>query len=153
MTETERLAAIEAIKQVKARYFRGVDTADGELVRGILAEDCELDYVGCFVDPASGRDFFPAMSIVVRGRASWSSNGLSAIGIVTAHEGHTCEIEVGDDGTARGIWAMTDRLFMPPGGAFARLTGFGHYHETYAKVDGAWQIKTLRISRLRVEAV
>jgi hypothetical protein len=46
MEEVERLAAIEAIKQVKARYFRGVDTGNGELVRLILAEDCVLDYRG-----------------------------------------------------------------------------------------------------------
>ncbi len=47
MTETERLAAIEAIRQLKARYWRGVDLGDGELVRSVLAEDCELDYHGC----------------------------------------------------------------------------------------------------------
>ena len=43
MNEIERLTAIEQIKQVKARYFRGVDSCDGELVRSLLAEDCVLD--------------------------------------------------------------------------------------------------------------
>ena len=55
MTETERLAAIEAIKQIKARYWRGVDLCDGELVRSVLAEDCELDYHGCCADPQTKR--------------------------------------------------------------------------------------------------
>ena len=47
---------------------------------------------------------------------------------------------------------MTDRLYMPPGAPYALMTGYGHYHETYVKEDGAWKIKTIRISRLRVEA-
>ena len=47
---------------------------------------------------------------------------------------------------------MTDRLVMPPGAPFAQMTGYGYYHETYENVGGGWKIKTLRISRLRVEA-
>lgn len=152
MTETERLGAIEAIKLLKARYFRGVDTADGELVRGILAADCELDYRGCCTDPATGKDFMPAMNIVLRGSANWSAAGFAKAGIVSVHQGHHCEIEPTDRDHARGVWAMSDRLFMPAGMPFALMTGYGYYHETYEKSDGAWKIKTLRISRIRVEA-
>jgi hypothetical protein len=43
MRDLDWLAAAEAIRQIKARYFRGVDTADADLVRSILAEDCVLD--------------------------------------------------------------------------------------------------------------
>ena len=152
MTEVERLAAIEEIKQVKAKYFRGVDTGDGELVRGILAEDCELDYMGCCTDPATGRDFLPVMNVVMRGRASWFDEGLSAAGIVSAHHGHNCEVKVTSDTKASAIWSMTDHLFMPAGSPFAVMTGYGFYHETYEKADGTWRIKTLRIQRTRVEA-
>ena len=153
MNDIERLTAIEAIRQVKARYFRGVDTGDAELVRGILAEDCELDYRGCCTDPASGRDFLPAMNIVMRGSRSWSSAGLSAAGIVSVHHGHNGEITLSSDTTASAIWPMTDRLYMPSGAPFSLVTGYGYYHETYEKVGGAWKIKTLRIERTRVEAI
>ncbi len=148
----EHLLDIEAIRRVKTRYFRGVDTCDGDLVRGILAEDCVLDYTDCFVDPASGRDFFPPMSVVVRGRASWSARGLSALGIVSVHEGHGGEIELIGETSASAIWSMTDRLFMPEGGPFNRLTGYGHYHETYERLDGGWKLRTLHLTRIRVEA-
>ncbi len=47
MDNIERLLATDEITQLKARYFRGVDTCDGDLVRAILAEDCVLDYMGC----------------------------------------------------------------------------------------------------------
>ena len=39
MDEGERLAAVEEIKQLKAKYWRGVNQTDGELVRSILADD------------------------------------------------------------------------------------------------------------------
>jgi hypothetical protein len=152
MNEVEQLQAIEAIRLVKARYFRGVDTSDPDLVRGILAEDCVLDYNGCCTDPATGRDYLPAMNLVVRGRASWSSKGLSSFGIVSVHHGHNGEITLTGATTATAIWPMTDRLYMPPGAAFSVMTGYGYYHETYEKVGGAWKIKSLRIQRIRVEA-
>jgi hypothetical protein len=31
------------------------------------------------------------------------------------------------------------------------MRGFGHYHEIYEKRDSKWVIKTVRLSRLRVE--
>lgn len=152
MEEIDRLAAIEAIKQVKARYFRGVDTCDGALVRSILTEDCVLDYRGCCTDPDTGRDFLPAMNIVMNGRASWSSGGLRDIGIVSAHHGHNSEITIESSSRASAIWSMTDHLFMPPGGEYAVMTGYGFYHETYEKVGSEWLIKSLRIERTRVES-
>lgn len=152
MNDIERLNAVEQIKEAKARYFRGVDTANGDLVRSILAEDCVLDYTGCCTDPKSGRDFLPAMNVVMRGAASWPSGGLASHGIVSVHQGHNCELTFTSDTTAEVIWSMTDRLFMPAGAPFSMMTGYGHYHETYVKTGGRWKIKTLRISRLRVEA-
>lgn len=45
---------------------------------------------------------------------------------------------------------MTDRLWFPADGQ--QLTGYGHYRETYEKVDGSWLLKTTKVTRLRVEA-
>jgi len=151
MNEIDRLSAIEEIKGIKADYFRGVDTGDSELVRNILAEDCILDYNGCFVDPATGEDFFPAMNVILHGHAKWSS-ALAESGIVSAHQGHNVKIEIISDSTASAIWSMTDRLFFPAGSPHSQITGYGYYHETYEKIDDAWKIKTIRMSRLRVEA-
>ena len=89
----------------------------------------------------------------MRGAASWSDGGFAAVGIVSAHHGHNSDITVTSDTTAEAIWSMTDHLYMPPGAPFAKMTGYGFYHETYEKVGGGWKIKTLRISRTRVEAI
>jgi hypothetical protein len=151
MDDLQRLMAIEEIKQVKARYFRGVDTSDGDLVRSILTQDCELDYLGCCTDPKSGVDYLPAMNAVLRGRDSWRADGLSGAGIVSVHQSHNHEIELTSDTAAKAIWSMTDRLYMPEGAPYALLTGYGHYLETYEKEDGRWKIKTTHVTRLRVE--
>ncbi len=151
MTETERLTAIAAIKQVKAKYWRGVDLGDGDLVRSVLAEDCELDYHGCCTDPQSGIDHLPAMNMTLRGRAQWLSDGMAKYGIVSVHQGHQSDIEIIGPDTAAGIWAFTDRMWFPAGGAISQLTGYGFYHETYVRVAGTWQIRTTRITRIRVE--
>ena len=134
MNEQERLGAIEAIRQVRARYWRGVDLGDGELVRSILAEDCELDYRGCCTDPQTGIDHLPAMNMTLSGRDQWSSEGLSRFGIVSVHQGHQADIEVTGPDTAKAIWAFTDRMYFPAGGEISQLVGYGFYHETYVKV-------------------
>ncbi len=151
MTDSERLAAIEDIKQLKARYWRGVDSSDGALVRAILAPDCELDYIGCCTDPSSGQDFMPAMNVVLKGRDSWISDAFAKAGIITVHQGYQNEITVSDRSQASGIWVFADRFFLPPGGAFTRLTGYGHYHDTYTRADDGWKLQTTRITRLWVE--
>jgi hypothetical protein len=153
MTETERLAAIEAIRNVKAAYFRGVDTEDGDLVRSILAATCRLDYRGCCTDPKSGSDFMPAMNVILEGRDSWASGAFAKAGISSVHQGHQAEIAVTGPDSASATWAMTDRLYMPPGAPFALMQGFGFYHETYVREPDGWKIATLSIERIRVEAI
>ena len=32
-----------------------------------------------------------------------------------------------------------------------RLEGYGHYHETYAKVDGEWRIASSTLTRLHMD--
>ena len=151
MTESERLAIIEEIRRIKAVYFRGVDTEDGDLVRSILAEDCVLDYRGCCTDPKSGTDFLPAMNVILKGRASWQSGAFSKTGMTSVHQGHQAEIRVDSREGACAVWAMTDRIYMPAGAPFGVMRGFGYYHETYVREADGWKIATIRIERLRVE--
>ncbi len=65
--------------------------------------------------------------------------------------GHMPEIELTSPTTATGIWAMEDHLSFPAGAQLAELHGYGHYHETYTKVDGTWRIATTRLARLRLD--
>ena len=127
---------LEAIKQLKARYFRTMDTKDWEGMRALFADDVVIDTTGSGGGIVSGADAFMAFL-----RDTLQD-------VVTVHHGHTPEIELTSSTTARGIWAMQDLLKWPNG---RELHGYGHYHETYALIDGAWRIKTSRLTRLRMD--
>jgi hypothetical protein len=128
---------IEAIKQLKARYFRLMDTKEWETMRReVFADDVVVD------TSSSGGG-------VIAGAAPFVAFLREAIGdVVTVHHGHMPEIEIMSATTASGIWAMEDMLRWPNG---MEMHGYGHYHETYEKVDGAWRIKSTTLTRLRTD--
>jgi SnoaL-like domain len=142
MEHDERLAAVEEIKRLKARYFRCMDTKDWDGFAAVFAPDAEMDMRG--EDPASGLNH--GAQVI----ADYVRNAVDAV--VTVHHGHMPEIELTSDTTATGIWAMEDKLRWPDGSPISWMHGYGHYHETYERVDGEWRIKTLTLTRLRVDA-
>jgi len=146
MDETDRLAAIAAIQALKARYFRTLDTKDWAAHEAVFAPDLVADM----------REAAPAYDekALTHGAAAYVRNLAPLLeDVVTVHHGHTPEIEVLSDDSARGIWAMEDKLWVGEGAVlpFRLLHGYGHYHETYVKREGAWRIATIRLTRLRLD--
>ncbi len=127
---------IEAIKQLKARYFRLMDTKDWDAFRDVFTPDVEVD---TSVDGGG----------VVHGADAFVTFLRGVIGdVTTVHQGHMPEITMTSPTTASGVWALDDRLWWPEGSPLRAMHGFGHYHETYEKTSGGWRIKTLRLTRL-----
>ena len=138
-----RLEALEEIKALKARYFRCLDTKDWEGFADVFAPDAVMDMSSEVPEGVDG---------ITRGNRAIADFVRGAVGdVTTVHHGHTPEIELTSATTATGVWAMEDKLRWPPGSVFDTLHGYGHYHETYERVDGRWRIKTLRLSRLRLD--
>jgi hypothetical protein len=135
---SEDLADIEAIKQLKARYFRLLDTKRWQEWGEVFTEDAHLD---------TSQD---APQAVATGRAAIVALVSGAVGqAVTVHHGHMPEIEITAPGRARGIWAMEDYLEFPGDPPALTLHGRGHYFEEYEKgSDGVWRIRSLRLVRL-----
>lgn len=146
MDTLERLHAIEEIKRLKACYFRCLDTKDWEGFAGVFAPDAVMDMSSEMRDRRTEGEGITtgnrAIAAFVRGAVD---------DVVTVHHGHTPDIELTSTTTATGIWAMEDKLRWPEGSPIKSMHGYGHYHETYEKVGGAWKIKTLALSRLRVD--
>ncbi|HET6523119.1 nuclear transport factor 2 family protein [Sphingopyxis sp.] len=153
MDDVSRLQACEEIKLLKARYTRGIDTKDWGLVSDVLADDVVADFEGSATDPGTGVNFAPdATGEVIKGRENFVAIEKKSLdGIVTAHQVYAPEIELLSETTARAVWGMHDELRFPDGAPIRLFAGFGHYHETYERVDGKWKIKTLRLTRLRVD--
>jgi len=133
---------IEAIKQLKARYFRYLDTKQWDRWGDVFTQDAVLDHPANRSEPLRGRG-----QIVETVSAGLANR-------VTIHHGHMPEIEITGEGTAKGIWAMYDLLLgpTPDGHGEARYEGYGHYLERYEKgADGKWRIAHLHLRRLHLE--
>ena len=133
---------LEAIRQLKARYFRTMDTKDWDGMRQVFTDDVVIDTTESGGDVVGGADAFIAFLQEAIGDA------------VTVHQGHMPEIELTSATTATGIWALHDIVIWPSG---IRLDGYGHYHETYEKGagdtsdDGCWRIRSSKLTRLHTD--
>jgi len=140
MSTLQELLDCKAIAELKARYFRCVDTFDLEGWLDVFTDDAVLE----FDLSVSG----PGKPVPQRHRIEgkqqitefWTSN---ADRLQSTHHGHMPEIELISEDEARGIWAMEDIVEFTG----STLHGYGHYHETYRKQDGRWHIASLHLTR------
>ncbi|MFC5333314.1 nuclear transport factor 2 family protein [Mycobacterium branderi] len=140
------LAELEALRQLKARYFYYIDTKQWDLWLGLFTVDATLAWDS-------------AVSTGGRDGDTRSFTGLDAIkenvvrGILnpttSVHQGHTPVLEIISDTEARGIWPMEDIVVATH--LHRLIHGWGHYHETYRKVDGAWKIASSHLTRLLLQ--
>ena len=144
LSDVERLLAIEEIGRLKASYFRCLDTKDWACIATLFTPDATAVYNV----EGSGGPATPDNPVTGNeGIAAFIQRAVEHL--VTIHHGHMPEIEITSPTTATGIWAMLD-ILQEPGGENL-VEGWGHYHETYERIDGRWYIKTLRLTRLRVD--
>jgi hypothetical protein len=154
MTPLERLIAIEEIKRLKAKYWRGIDTEDWPLFGSLFTENLTVDFREAIKQETSDTEFPQKFrGEVIRGRANFldivkkGRAARNSVGSISMHHGHLPEIDILSPTSARGIWAMEDMVFWP---GKKTTHGYGYYHETYEKVDGHWKISSIRLQRLRV---
>lgn len=134
----QRLADIEEIKQLKARYFRFLDTKRWDGFRSVFTPDLRVNIAESRSNPTNREELVASVERHLQ-RAT------------TVHHGHMPEIDVVEDTHATGTWAMFDFVEMPPDSDRPSFRGFGHYVEEYRKVDGQWLISSLRLTRIRVD--
>ncbi|MDP9141527.1 MAG: nuclear transport factor 2 family protein [Pseudomonadota bacterium] len=140
MNDIDAIREIEAIKQLKARYCRFLDAKDWAAWRSLFTDGFVSDTIESGGRLITGADEFVAF---VR-------KMLGAPGRTTVHHIHAPEIVLDSPTAAHGIWAMEDIVRFVPG---LNLRGYGHYDETYEKIGAAWQIKSSKLTRLRMDLV
>lgn len=160
----EQLLAIEEIKRVFAGRLRCMDTKDWARYADFHTSDVVSDSwrsEGAAMPFASsetnsgGTDGARDRRGVVGGAALTDAIRATLDGplpVTSVHHGHTPEIELTSETTARGVWAMEDRLWFRRGDVVEWLHGYGHYHEEYRKVHGRWLISYRRLDRIKVDA-
>ncbi len=131
----DRIAALEeiqAIRRLKARYWRSLDYRRFDELGQCFAEDGMIDV--------------PENNFTLRGPQQISEVMPQALaGMVTVHQGHNEDIAITGPGTATGRWTLHDILYHSATGV--KSVGWGFYEDDFVKVDGEWKIKTVRLKR------
>jgi hypothetical protein len=139
----DQLNDLEAIRQLKARYFRLMDTQQWRAWESCFTADISAFYAGV---PRATPDL--PLDAGLEGHAALVA-GVSSLmtGAQSIHQGFMPELELTSATTARGIWAMFDYVMLPT----CHFKGWGHYHEDYVKEDGGWRMKRIKLTRLHTE--
>lgn len=129
MVGVSDLENIEAIKQVKYRYLRALDTKHWDDFAATLAEDVTADYGKSM---GTEHKFTDRDSLVDFMRSSLPANVLSE------HRVNHPEITLTGPDTATGIWYLQDRVIMPDYDLM--LIGAAFYYDSYRRTADGWKI-------------
>ncbi|MGQ4601541.1 nuclear transport factor 2 family protein [Nocardia sp. R6R-6] len=132
------LDAIEAVRQLKYRYFRTLDLKQWDA----FADTLTVDATGRYGTRAMGRPLH------LDGRAAVTAFMRENLGpsVITVHVANHPEIRVDGD-TATGAWAFEDTVITTEYGVLIR--GAGHYTDTYRRdTDGRWRITSTAYQRI-----
>jgi hypothetical protein len=129
----QRLVDLEAIKVLKARYLRLLDTKQWQELPALFTEDA-------IVTLGSGRELRGAQGIVdslAKGLAEKQSE----------HHGHMPEIAFMGPDKASGIWALYEYQLLPEAANEPPKVAFGYYHDEYERAGEDWKISSMRVVR------
>jgi hypothetical protein len=137
---TDQTTDLEAIRQLKARYFRLMDTQQFDDWHTCFTDDVTAIYEGA---PRVADDL--PTDIELQGSAALIAGVRSLMtGAQSIHQGYMPEISLHSATTASGIWSMYDQVRL----STCIFEGWGHYHEDYVKEKGQWKIKKIHLTRL-----
>ena len=123
---------IEAIKRVKYKYFRCLDSKLWDELAECFTEDATTNY-------RDGKWVCQGVDQIVQFLKRLRYTRLSV------HQGHHPEIEVTSDTSAKGVWSFND--YVIDSQANTSLRGAGFYYDEYVKVNGEWKIKLTGYTR------
>ena len=120
--------AIEAIKRVKYRYLRALDTKHWDDFADTLTEDIAGDYRSSL---GKEHHFTDRAALVEFMRTSMPA------GVLTEHRVTHLDITVDGD-EAEATWYLQDRVIVPEYNFM--LFGAGFYHDRYRRTEDGWKI-------------
>jgi uncharacterized protein (TIGR02246 family) len=130
-------AEIEAIRQLKYRYLRFLDTKSWDEMAELFVPEAVSSYGG-------GKYAFEGREAIMK----FLTESLGSH-MITMHHGHHPEIELTSETTATGVWALEDTVIDTQHEITIR--GAAYYRDEYVKVEGAWRIRSTGYERLYEE--
>jgi len=129
------LHELEAIRQVKYRYFRALDTKRWDELEECLAVDSR------WAESYGTGRLYDREEVMDKLRGAFERSN-----ILSMHQAHHPELELTGEATARGIWAIQDRVIDLQFNI--TVWGAAYHTDEYAKVDGDWKIQSTTYERL-----
>jgi SnoaL-like domain len=124
----QQLSDLEEIRQLKARYFRCIDTGNEAELATVFAEDVEIDLRG------------GGYRLQVHGRKDMVDFIASSFNsdVIAMHHGHTPEIRFTGPDTAEGVWYLQDRFIDPARNEDTQ--GSSLYRDRYVRTADGWKV-------------
>ncbi|SDZ49080.1 nuclear transport factor 2 family protein [Herbiconiux ginsengi] len=133
ISDLDRLIAIEAVKRLKSRRDRALDTKDWATFRSLHAPEHE-----------SANDGFASW----KGRDTLVERSMALLsGMTTVHQCHTPDIVIDAPDRASAVWYLEDQLYWTQDDEEHWIHGFGFYHERSERRDGEWVFTHRRLQR------
>jgi bile-acid 7alpha-dehydratase len=123
------LEDLEAIRQLKYRYWRCLDTKRFDELTECFAEEATANY-------GSGQYRFTGRAAIMAFLRQVLGPDSGAVGF---HHGHQPEITLTGPTTARGTWALHNYFFNEGQNRCVRIAAF--YEDEYVKIGGAWRLQ------------
>ena len=128
-TRIRVLEDIEAIRKLKAKYFRCLDKRLWD------------EMADCFTEDAAA-DFGPDMQFQGRTAILQFLKQIILDSFLEVHQGHNAEIDIASDTTAYGIWELFNYLIHQESNSRLLLGSF--YEDEYVKEHGKWKIRSTK---------
>jgi len=137
----QALEDIEAIKRLKYKYLRCLDTKQWDEMGTTFAPDATTDY-------SDGELRFSGRAAIIQFLKDSAMGGPT--GLIGVHQVHHPEIELTSPTTARGTWALYNYLLHKTEQTGLRICAY--YHDEYVKTSGEWLIKKTGYRRIFEES-
>lgn len=139
--EIQKINDIEAIKALKGKYFRCLDSKLWDELESTLSPNIVTSYSNgklVFKGPKEVTNYFKQVMPVEE---------------ISMHMGHTPEITVESENIATGRWYLEDKLIFTDGKYKGiEINGGAFYTDKYEKIDGKWYILETGYQRIYEES-
>jgi uncharacterized protein (TIGR02246 family) len=132
------LIELEAIKRLKYRYVRLIDTKAWDELETLFVPDATATY-------SDGKYSFEGRDAVM----TFLRDAMASTNMLTSHKVHQPEIELVSPDRATATWALEDVVLHLDYNL--RISGAAFYTDEYVKADGEWRIKHTGYERVYEE--
>ncbi len=140
--EVQQLKDVQAIKELKSKYFRALDTKNWDELETTMTPNISTAYSNgklVFHGPKEITNYF---------KESMPDTE------IPLHQGHNPVVWFESDTVAYGKWYLQDNLIFAEGNPYCgtQIQGSAIYTDKYVKVDGQWLIEDTGYLRVYEES-